>query len=76
MDAAIASGVPDMDAHGFVAAEHGAALARNDPHGLDKDETAAISLYTHESELYPTLNYLLRQRDRKRLKHTNPSFRI
>jgi len=28
MDAAIASGVPDMDAHGFIASEHGAAQAR------------------------------------------------
>ena len=76
MDAAIASGVPDMDAHGFVAAEHGAALARNDPHGLDQDETAAISLYTHESELYPTLNDLLRQRDRKRLRPFFPYLRL
>ena len=76
MDAAIASGVPDMDAHGFVAAEHGAALARNDPHGLDQDETAAISLYTHESELYPTLNDLLRQHDRKRLKPFFPYLRL
>ena len=65
-----------MDAHGFVAAEHGAALARNDPHGLDQDETAAISLYTHESELYPTLNDLLRQRDRKRLRPFFPYLRL
>jgi len=76
MDAAIASGVPDMDAHGFVAAEHGAALARNDPHGLDQDETAAISLYTHDSELYPKLNDLLRQRDRTRLKPFLPYLRL
>jgi len=56
-----------MDAHGFAAAEHGAAHARTDPHGLS-EEAGAQTLYTVESELYKMLNDLLRQRDRQRLK--------
>jgi len=76
MDAAVASGVADMDAHGFVAAEHGAALARDDAHGLDADEAGALSLYTFESELYKILNDLLRQRDRQRLKPFFPYLKL
>jgi hypothetical protein len=68
IEAAIATGVDDVDAHAFLAAESGAALAENDPHGLDADEAGALMLYTMESELYPTLNRLLRQRDRQLLK--------
>jgi hypothetical protein len=60
MAAAMASGVADMDTHGFAAGEHGAAQARYDPHGLDADEAGALTLYTFESELYEMLNDLLR----------------
>jgi len=67
MEAAMATGVPDMDAHGYIAAEKGAAFTAGDPHGLDADEAGALCLYTEESELYPTLNSLLRDRDRKKL---------
>jgi hypothetical protein len=76
MAAAVASGVADMDAHGFVAAEHGAAQARDDPHGLDADEAGALTLYTFESELYTSLNALLRQRDRQRLKPFFPYLKL
>ena len=76
MAAAMASGVADMDAHGFVAAEHGAAQARDDPHGLDADEAGALTLYTFESELYTSLNALLRQRDRQRLKPFFPYLKL
>jgi hypothetical protein len=68
IEAAIATRVDDVDAHAFLAAESGAALAESDPHGLDADEAGALMLYTMESELYPTLNRLLRQRDRQLLK--------
>ena len=68
LEAAIATRVDDVDAHAFLAAESGAALAENDPHGLDADEAGALMLYTMESELYTTLNRLLRQRDRELLK--------
>ena len=68
LEAAIATRVDDVDAHAFLAAESGAALAEKDPHGLDADETGALMLYTMESELYTTLNRLLRQRDRELLK--------
>ena len=76
MAAAMASGVADMDAHGFVAAEHGAALAREDPHGLTGDEAGALTLYTCDSEMYKSLNHLLRQRDRQRLRPFFPYLRL
>ena len=67
MDAAAASGVEDIDAHAFMASEAGAQLAAADPHGLDADEAGALRLYTAESDFYPTLNRLLRTRDRSAL---------
>ena len=76
MAAVMASGVADMDAHGFVATEHGAAQARDDPHGLDADEAGALTLYTFESELYTVLNALLRHRDRQRLKPFFPTMKL
>ena len=76
MQAALATGVPYMDAHGFVASEFGADRARNDPHGLDTDEAGALNLYTHESELYGRLNALLLQRDRSRLKPFFPYLKL
>ena len=65
-----------MDSHGFAAAEHGAAHARSDPHGLDADEGGALTLFTFESELYKMLNNLLRQRDRQRLRPFFPYLRL
>eukprot|EP00802_Teleaulax_amphioxeia_P009581 Tamp_09601.p1 GENE.Tamp_09601~~Tamp_09601.p1 ORF type:complete len:384 (-),score=76.18 Tamp_09601:385-1536(-) len=76
MQAALATGVPYMDAHGFAASEFGADRARNDPHGLDTDEAGALNLYTHESELFGRLNALLRQRDRSRLKPFFPYLKL
>ena len=67
MDAAAASGVEDIDAHAFMASEAGAQLAAADPHGLDADEAGGLWLYTAQSEFYPTLNQLLRNRDRSAL---------
>jgi hypothetical protein len=49
--AALATLVDDMDAYGYSAAERGAELAHTDPHGLDADECAALTLYTMECEL-------------------------
>jgi hypothetical protein len=37
IEAAIATRVDDVDAHAFLAAESGAALAESDPNGLDAD---------------------------------------
>jgi hypothetical protein len=67
MDAAAASGVEDIDAHAFMASEAGAQLAAADPHGLDADEAGGLWLYTAQSDFYPTLNRLLRTRDRSAL---------
>ena len=36
-------------------------------HNLELDEAAALTLYTMECELYPTVNGLLRNRNRKEL---------
>jgi len=74
--AAVVTGVEDMDAFGWVAGEHGSALAKNDPHGLDKDEVAAIALYTTESKFYPKLNEFLRDRDRRKLLAFFPYLRL
>jgi len=68
LEAAMASEVEDMDANGFIAAEHGRELAATDVHGLDADEAGAFTLYTMQTELYPTMNRLLRQRSREQLK--------
>eukprot|EP00802_Teleaulax_amphioxeia_P004315 Tamp_04319.p1 GENE.Tamp_04319~~Tamp_04319.p1 ORF type:complete len:487 (-),score=82.07 Tamp_04319:1703-3163(-) len=76
MAAAMASGVPDMDAHGFIASESGAAQANGDPYGLDADEAGALTLYTLESELYSRLNTLLRKRDRQLLKSFSPYLKL
>ena len=76
MIAAIATGVADMDAHGFIASEHGAELARQDPFNLDADEAGAIAMYTFESELYGTLNRLLRKPDRSKLKPFFPYLKL
>ena len=76
MQAALASGIDDIDSHAFLASEAGATLAQTDAHGLDADEAGALRLYTMESELYPTLNRLLRSRDRAALKPFFPYLRL
>jgi hypothetical protein len=74
--AAAASGVEDIDAHAFMASKAGAQLAAADPHGLDADEVGALWLYTAESDFYPTLNRLLRTRDRSALKPFFPYLQL
>ncbi len=76
MDAAAASGVEDIDAYALMAIEAGMRLAADDPHGLDADEAGALWLYTTESDFYPTLNRLLRTRDRSALKPFFPYLRL
>ncbi|NDD31676.1 MAG: hypothetical protein EB084_25790, partial [Proteobacteria bacterium] len=76
MDAAAASGVEDIDAHAFMASEAGAQLAAADPHGLDADEAGGLWLYTAQSDFYPTLNRLLRTRDRSALKPFFPYLQL
>ena len=66
--------LPDMNVHGFAAT--GCGQRPRQPHGLQVDEMAAITLYTMESELYPTLNRLLRQRDRQGLKPFFPFLKL
>ena len=67
MDAALATGLTAIDAEAFMAGEQGRQLAATDIHGLSADEAGAFTLYTMESQLYPTLNRLLRERDRAAL---------
>lgn len=76
MEAAVATGVEDMDACGYLAEENGALLAEGDEYKLDKDEAGALNLYTMDSELYPTLNGRLRDQDRPALKPFFPLLRL
>jgi len=77
MDAAAAAGVDGVAAHAYMAAETGAEMAAApNPHGLSADEIGAIMLYTMESDFYPTLNRLLRSRDRKALKVYFPYLKL
>jgi len=76
MDAVAASGVEDMDAHASMASEAGVQFDKADPHGLDADEAGALWLYTAESDFYPTLNRLLRTRDRSALKPFFPYLQL
>jgi hypothetical protein len=76
MDAAAASGVEDIDAYALMASEAGTQLAADDPHGLDADEAGGLWLYTAESDFYPTLNRLLRTRDRSALKPFFPYLQL
>ena len=77
MTAAEQTGVADMDSHGFMAVEKAEALqVEGQLHGLSVDEAAAIALYTAESELYSTLNVLLRNRRREALKPLFPYLRL
>ncbi|CAF1211469.1 unnamed protein product [Didymodactylos carnosus] len=43
------------------------ANSKNPANGLTRDESAAIHLYTIESDLYPTLNHALRAANRRKL---------
>lgn len=76
MEAADDTGIAHMDACGFMAAEKGGQLAADDRNGLDEHEAGALTLYTMESELYPTLNAALRDRDRARLKPFFPFLQL
>jgi len=75
-EAAMATGVANMDSNAFVATERGAELAATDTHGLDGNETGAFTLYTMATDLYPTMNRLLRQRNRAALKPFFPYLRL
>ena len=75
-EAAAATGVEDVDVHAFLAAEQAAQIVAKDSLNLDGDEVGSIYLYTMESELYPTLNRLLRQRDRLKLKPFFPYLQL
>mmetsp|Transcript_5769 Transcript_5769/g.11072 ORF Transcript_5769/g.11072 Transcript_5769/m.11072 type:complete len:205 (-) Transcript_5769:245-859(-) len=76
MDAAQRSQVPDVDADAYMASEVGQLRARDDPHKLTADEGGALTLYTMEGEFYPTLNRLLRVRDRTLLGPFLPYLRL
>lgn len=75
-EAAVATGVDDMDACGFLAAENGARLAEGDPGGLDADEAGALHLYTMESGLYTEMNARLRDCDRLKLRSFFPFLKL
>jgi hypothetical protein len=71
------TGVPDVDAHAFMALEKAEELQANGQlGGLTIDEAAAIALYTAECNFYSTLNGLLSQRDRLALAPFLPFLRL
>ena len=75
--AAATTGVPDVDAHAFMALEKAEELQANGQlSGLTIDEAAAIALYTAECEFYRTLNQLLSQADRQALTPFLPFLRL
>ena len=69
-------GQDGLDAHAYVALQMARARAAPDPHGLEADEAAAVTLYTMESGLYPRLNRLLREKDRRSLRPYHPYLRL
>ena len=75
-DALVATGIDGADAVGFMGSERGVELASTDPHKLDGDETGALNVYTMESDVYPTINDKLRQRDRLALKPFFPYLKL
>lgn len=75
-EAALVTGVDNMDTHGSMAAKCGANLAKEDPYGLDGNEAGALYLYTIQSLLYPEMNRLLRLRDRGQLMAFFPLLRL
>eukprot|EP00802_Teleaulax_amphioxeia_P024368 Tamp_25057.p1 GENE.Tamp_25057~~Tamp_25057.p1 ORF type:complete len:203 (-),score=34.05 Tamp_25057:351-959(-) len=70
MEAASATGIQDIESHAYMATELASRVLGSgaNEHGLTVDEAGALTLYTMESELYATLNGLLSNRDRSRLK--------
>ena len=70
MEAASATGIQDIESHAYMATELASRVVGSgaNEHGLTVDEAGALTLYTMESELYATLNGLLSNRDRSRLK--------
>jgi len=75
--AAEATGIEDIEMHAFMAMKRAQALEKSGELGdLSLDEAGALTLYTMESELYPTLNGLLRKRDRIALKPYFPYLRL
>ena len=71
------TGVPDVDAHAFMALEKAEELRANGHLGeLTIDEAAALALYTAECAFYSTLNRLLSQRDRQALTPFLPFLRL
>eukprot|EP00928_Gymnodinium_smaydae_P087288 TRINITY_DN71567_c0_g1_i1.p1 TRINITY_DN71567_c0_g1~~TRINITY_DN71567_c0_g1_i1.p1 ORF type:complete len:469 (+),score=126.74 TRINITY_DN71567_c0_g1_i1:36-1409(+) len=76
IEAAVATGVSNMDACAFMASEHGQKLCKSQSDGLDADEAGALNLYTMESDLYPTMNRLLRSKARSDLKPFFPFLQL
>ena len=75
--AAGTTGVPNVDAHAFMALEKAEELQAHGQLGeLTIDEAAAIALYTAECNFYSTLNGLLSQRDRLALAPFLPFLRL
>ena len=75
--AAGTTGVPNVDAHAFMALEKAEELQAHGQLGeLTIDEAAAIALYTAECNFYSTLNRLLSQRDRLALAPFLPFLRL
>jgi len=75
-EAAAATGVEGVEVYAFLAAEQSAQIVAKLSLDLDGDEVGSIYLYTMESELYPTLNRLLRQRERQALKPFFPYLQL
>jgi hypothetical protein len=76
VEAAALTGVLGIAAMVYMAAERGSVLARDDPHGLTPDEAGALTLFTMEGNLYPSMNRLLRERNRTVLTPFFPYMRL
>ena len=75
-EAATATHLTHIHASAYMAREIGIERSSHDPYGLTADEAGALTLYTMESELYPTLNKLLRESNRGLLKPFFPYLRL
>jgi hypothetical protein len=75
-EAAALTGVLGIAAMVYMAAERGSVLARDDPHGLTPDQAGALTLFTMEGNLYPSMNRLLRERNRTVLTPFFPYMRL
>ena len=78
MEAALHTEVTNIEMHAYIAVEKAKELQANGEIDatLSVDEVAAITLYTMESEFYPTLNKLLRSRDRQGIKIFFPYLKL